>query len=96
MPYAADEWWHIRNNDTSALLAQSNYFMHLVRMPLLFFISGTVSYYMMQRRSALSFIGCVLPACLSRCWWVCLSLVPPQIYMERVSQGFTGNLLGIL
>jgi glucan biosynthesis protein C len=52
MPYAADEWWHIRNHDTSALMAQSNYFMHLVRMPLLFFISGTVSFYMMQRRSA--------------------------------------------
>jgi glucan biosynthesis protein C len=91
MPYAADEWWHIRNHDTSALMAQSNYFMHLVRMPLLFFISGTVSFYMMQRRSAWSFIGLRFTRLLIPLLVGMLVIVPPQIYMERLNQGFTGN-----
>ncbi|MDB5129108.1 acyltransferase family protein [Mucilaginibacter sp.] len=91
MPYAANEWWHIRNHDTSALMSQSNYFMHLVRMPLLFFISGTVSYYMMQRRSALSFIKLRFTRLFIPLLVGMFIIVPPQIYMERVSQGFTGN-----
>lgn len=91
MPYAADEWWHIRNHDTSALMAQSNYFMHLVRMPLLFFISGTVSYYMMQRRSAWRFIGLRFTRLFIPLLVGMLVIVPPQIYMERISHGFTGN-----
>ncbi|MES2417204.1 MAG: histidine kinase [Bacteroidota bacterium] len=57
MPYVAEDGWHIKNALTSNLLMESNLFLHLFRMPLLFFISGTVSYYMMQRRSTLSFIG---------------------------------------
>jgi glucan biosynthesis protein C len=91
MPYAADEWWHIRNHDTSPLMAQSNYFMHLVRMPLLFFISGTVSYYMMQRRSALSFIKLRFTRLFIPLLVGMLVIVPPQIYMERISHGFNGN-----
>jgi glucan biosynthesis protein C len=94
MPYAADEWWHIRNHDTSALMAQSNYFMHLVRMPLLFFISGTVSFYMMQRRSALSFIGLRFTRLFIPLLVGMFIIVPPQIYMERISHGFTGNYWG--
>jgi peptidoglycan/LPS O-acetylase OafA/YrhL len=93
MPYAADEWWHIRNRDTSELMAMSNYCMHLVRMPLLFFISGTVSYYMMQRRSALSFIGLRFTR-LFIPLLVGIFIVVPQIYMERLTQGFRGNYWG--
>jgi glucan biosynthesis protein C len=91
MPYADDEWWHIRNHDTSQLMAMSNYFMHLVRMPLLFFISGTVSYYMMQRRSAWSFIGLRFTRLFIPLLVGMFIIVPPQIYMERLTQGFTGN-----
>lgn len=57
MPYVAEWSWHIKNAETSNLMLEVAFFFHLVRMPLLFFISGTVSYYMMQRRSGWAFMG---------------------------------------
>lgn len=91
MPYAAGETWHIRNKETSDLLTYFIAFLHLFRMPLLFFISGTVSYYMMQHRSALSFIGLRCTRLLIPLLVGMFIIVPPQIYMERLTQGFTGN-----
>ena len=93
MPYAAHLGWHIKNQETSTLLFLSNIGMHLVRMPLLFFISGTVSYYMMQRRSAFSFIGLRFTRLLIPLLAGMLLIVPPQIYMERLTQGYTGTYL---
>ncbi|HZY39849.1 MAG TPA: acyltransferase family protein [Mucilaginibacter sp.] len=93
MPYVAEDWWHIKNRETSNLLMESNYFMHLFRMPLLFFISGTVSYYMMQRRSSLSFIGLRFRRLFIPLLVGMLIIVPPQIYMERLSHGYTGSYL---
>ncbi len=49
MPYTTGDQWHIKNGQTSNLLLEMNYFMHLFRMPLLFFISGTVSYYIIEK-----------------------------------------------
>ncbi|NIJ54450.1 acyltransferase family protein [Dyadobacter arcticus] len=91
MPYVSDEWWHVRNAQTSPLMAMSNYFMHLVRMPLLFFISGTVSYYMMQRRTAVSFIKMRFTRLFIPLLVGMFIIVPPQIYLERITQGFSGN-----
>lgn len=91
MPYAAGEDWHIRDKDTSMLLTYAIGFLHLFRMPLLFFISGTVSYYMMQRKSAWSFIGMRFTRLLIPLLVGIFIVVPPQIYMERLTQGFTGN-----
>ena len=42
MPFVAEDDWHIKNAQTSNLMMESNHFLHLFRMPLLFFISGTV------------------------------------------------------
>lgn len=91
MPYVAEDWWHIKNHETSNLLMESNYFMHLFRMPLLFFISGTVSYFMMQRRSSLSFIGLRFRRLFIPLLVGMFVIVPPQIYMERLNNGFTGS-----
>jgi len=91
MPYVADNWWHIKNHETSNLLMESNYFLHLFRMPLLFFISGTVSYFMMQRRSSLSFIGLRFRRLFIPLMVGMFIIVPPQIYMERLNNGFTGS-----
>lgn len=91
MPYVAEDSWHIKNAQTSNLLMESNYFMHLVRMPLLFFISGTVSYYMMQKRSSWNFIGLRARRLLIPLLFGMLVIVPPQIYIERITQGFHGN-----
>ena len=91
MPYAANLWWHIKDKDSSTLLFLLNIAMHLVRMPLLFFISGTVSYYMMQRRSAISFIGLRVTRLFVPLLVGMLVIVPPQIYLERLTQGYKGN-----
>lgn len=91
MPYVAEDGWHIKNKETSELLLVSNYFLHLFRMPLLFFISGTVSYYMMQRRSSLSFIGLRFRRLLVPLLVGMFLIVPPQIYIERLNSGFSGS-----
>src|ERR1700744_5113184 len=93
MPYAADMDWHIKNRETSNLMMESNMFLHLFRMPLLFFISGTVSYYMMQRRSTLSFIGLRFRRLFIPLLVGMFFIVPPQIYMERLTQGYKGSFL---
>jgi glucans biosynthesis protein C len=91
MPYDAGDWWHIKNKETSNLMMEVVFFMHQVRMPLLFFISGTVSYYMMQSRSGLSFIGIRFRRLFIPLLVGMFIIVPPQIYMERLTQGFKGN-----
>lgn len=91
MPYAAFETWHIRDKESSTLLLYGIAFLHLIRMPLLFFISGTVSYYMMQRRSALNFIKLRFTRLLIPLLVGMFFIVPPQIYMERLNQGYTGS-----
>lgn len=91
MPYVSEIPWHIKNDSTSDLLRESNYFMHLVRMPLLFFISGTVSYYMMQRRSGWSFIKLRFTRLFIPLLVGMFLIVPPQIYFERLTQGYKGS-----
>jgi glucan biosynthesis protein C len=93
MPYAVEMDWHIKNRETSNLLMESNMFMHLFRMPLLFFISGTVSFYMMQRRSTLSFIGLRFRRLFIPLLVGMFIIVPPQIYMERLVHGYKGSFL---
>jgi glucan biosynthesis protein C len=91
MPFVAEDGWHIKNAQTSNLLMESNHFLHLFRMPLLFFISGTVSYYMMQRRSTLSFIGLRFRRLFIPLLVGMFIIVPPQIYMERLAHGYKGS-----
>lgn len=93
MPFVAEDGWHIKNHETSNLMMESNHFLHLFRMPLLFFISGTVSYYMMQRRSTLSFIGLRFRRLFIPLLVGMFIIVPPQIYMERLANGYKGSFL---
>ncbi|MDB5008283.1 MAG: mdoC [Mucilaginibacter sp.] len=91
MPYVSEDSWHIKNHETSNLMMESNLFLHLFRMPLLFFISGTVSYLMMQRRSSLSFIGLRFRRLFIPLLVGMFIIVPPQIYMERLNNGYAGS-----
>lgn len=52
MPFAQDETWHINNPEKSDLFADFNFWLSRFRMPLLFFISGAVSYYMLKNTMA--------------------------------------------
>ncbi len=91
MPFATGETWHIRNAESSNLLDELVVNLHLFRMPLLFFISGTVSYYLLQRRGPRHFIGLRVRRLLIPLLFGMLVVVPPQVYMERLTQGFHGN-----
>jgi glucans biosynthesis protein C len=86
------EWeWHIKNAETSNLLLEFNFWLHSFRMPLLFFISGTVSYFMLQHRTGGGFIGLRFRRLFIPLLFGMLVVVPPQVYMERLTQGFKGN-----
>jgi glucan biosynthesis protein C len=91
MPYVAEDSWHIKNEETSYLMMESNLFLHIFRMPLLLFISGAVSYYMMQRRTTMKFIGLRFRRLFIPLLAGMFIVVPPQIYMERLSQGYVGS-----
>lgn len=93
MPFATELNWHIRNKETSNILLEMNMWLHMFRMPLLFFISGTVSYYMMQRRSAGGFIKLRMTKLFVPLVFGILIIVPPQVYMERLMQGYKGSFL---
>ncbi len=91
MAYVAEWGWHIKNKETSYLLMEFNFFLHQFRMPLLFFISGTVTYFMLQKRSGGSFIGLRFRRLFVPLVMGMLIVVPPQVYMERLTQGFKGG-----
>lgn len=91
MPFAAEEDWHIRNKETSNVLLEFNFWLSRFRMPLLFFISGAVSYYMLRNKTALSFIGLRFRRLFLPLFFGMLLIVPPQVYMERLTQGYTGS-----
>lgn len=93
MPFAAESDWHIRNSETSNLLLEFNFFLSRFRMPLLFFISGAVAYFMLQKRTAGQFIGLRFKRLFIPLLFGMLLIVPVQVYMERLHQGFKGNFL---
>ncbi|PWT72265.1 MAG: acyltransferase [Bacteroidetes bacterium] len=90
-PFVAEWHWHIKNKETSHLLLEFNYWLHRFRMPLLFFISGTVSYFMLQRRSGGGFIGLRFRRLFIPFVFGMFVVVPPQVYLERLNQGYQGN-----
>jgi glucans biosynthesis protein C len=91
MPFAAESDWHIRNKETSNLFLEFNFFLSRFRMPLLFFISGAVAYFMLQKRTAGQFIGLRFKRLFIPLLSGMLLIVPLQVYMERLNQGFKGN-----
>jgi glucan biosynthesis protein C len=92
MPFAGGDW-HIKDKETSSILDEFVSWLHRFRMPLLFFISGTVSYYMLQKRSSGGFIALRFRRLFVPLLLGMLVIVPPQVYMERVNQGFKGNFI---
>jgi glucan biosynthesis protein C len=88
------EWeWHIKNRETSNILLEFNFWLGRFRMPLLFFISGTVSYFMLQKKSGKAFVALRFRRLFIPLLFGMLVIVPPQIYVERLTQGFKGSYL---
>ena len=91
MAFVAEDEWHLKNKETSYLLMEFNFWLSRFRMPLLFFISGTVTYFMLKNRSGSSFIGLRFRRLFVPLLFGMLVIVPPQVYMERLTQGFHGS-----
>ncbi|MCW3466251.1 acyltransferase family protein [Chitinophaga nivalis] len=91
MPYVSEWEWHLKNKETGHVLLEMNDFLHRFRMPLLFFISGMVSYYMLQHRTGGSFLGLRFRRLFIPLLVGILIIVPPQVYMQRLAEGYTGN-----
>lgn len=91
MAYVEEWGWHLKNKETSNLLMEINFWLGRFRMPLLFFISGTVTYFMLKSRTTGSFIGLRFRRLFIPLVFGILVIVPPQVYMERLTQGFKGN-----
>lgn len=91
MPFAIELEWHIRNKETSNILLELVSWLHMFRMPLLFFISGAISYCMLQNRTGAGFIGLRFTRLFIPLLFGMLIIVPPQVYMERLASGYKGN-----
>jgi glucans biosynthesis protein C len=91
MAYVEEWGWHLKNKETSNLLMEVNFWLGRFRMPLLFFISGTVTYFMLKSRTTGAFIGLRFRRLFIPLVFGILVIVPPQVYMERLTQGFKGN-----
>lgn len=94
MMFCAEWGWHIKNNQTSNLVLEFNFWLSRFRMPLLFFISGAGAYWALRKRTAWKFFKerhnrLMVPLLFSM-----LVIVPPQVFFERLFSGeFSGNYL---
>lgn len=91
MVFVAEWDWHIKSEETSNVLLELNYWMASFRMPLLFFVSGFISFILRRRFgwktfTVQRFLRLILPTIL----WTFV-LVAPQIYFERKLEGIDEN-----
>lgn len=87
MPFATDSEWHLKNNETSNLMMECNYFLSKWRMPLLFFISGIGTVFVLNQYSAKQYIRQRIKRLLVPLAFGMLIVVPPQVYFERIFSG---------
>ncbi|KAA0990812.1 acyltransferase family protein [Dyadobacter aurulentus] len=81
--------WHIKNNEQSNLIQVPMYFTGRWRMSLLFMISGAGVYFALGSRSPGSFLRERFVRIFIPLLFGMLVIVPPQIYLERLTQGET-------
>jgi glucans biosynthesis protein C len=79
--------WHIRNEEVIPGLQLPMDLAHRLRMPLLFAIAGAGMWFALQRRSGAAFAGertlrLLVPVIVGM-----LLIVPPQVFIERISDG---------
>jgi glucans biosynthesis protein C len=86
MAFVAEWGWHIKNPDTSNIFQEWMYFMSRWRMALLFFISGAGTWFVLRRASAGEYLWKRVLRLFIPLTFGILVIVPPQIYMERLTQ----------
>lgn len=90
-PFINEDPWHINNPVSSDMLTEFNFWISRFRMPLLFFISGAVTWFMVKRRTVGGFVLLRLRRLFIPLVVGVLVIVPPQVYMERLTQGYSGS-----
>ena len=81
--------WHIKNPQTSHGLTLLWAFLHGWRMPLLFLVSGAGIWYALKSRGPMGFFVERSRRLLVPLVFGVLVIVPPQVYLERLTQGAT-------
>lgn len=87
MPFVAEWGWHIKNAETSSLFLEWMYFLSRWRMALLFLISGVGTWFALGSRGGAGYLRERTKRLLLPLLFGMLVVVPPQIYMERLTQG---------
>ncbi|WP_439883101.1 acyltransferase family protein [Pontibacter sp. MBLB2868] len=83
--------WHVKNNQLSETMEIPMTFLSQWRMSLIFLVSGVGVYYALGYRSARTFAKDRLKRIFVPLLVGMLLVVPPQVYFERLVQGFHGN-----
>src|SRR5688500_12453044 len=81
MPFATESDWHIKNDKTSELFLEFNFFLSRFRMPLLFFISGAVAFFMLKSKTTGQFISLRFERLFVPLLSGMLLVVPVQVYL---------------
>ncbi len=86
--------WHVKNNVINHTMEFPMEWLHLWRLPLLFFISGVGVSFAMKSRTGWQFVGERTKRLLLPLVFGMFVIVPPQIYFERLQSGqFNGSYL---
>jgi surface polysaccharide O-acyltransferase-like enzyme len=83
------EPWHIQNDALSPGLDQFVRFLSLWQMPLLFVVAGAATYFALGTRSSGQYTGERFRRLLIPLIFGVLVLIPPQVYVERISTWVT-------
>jgi hypothetical protein len=84
--------WHIKSAEHSLPMELVMRWLHLWRMPLLFFISGAGTFFALRKRSFGSYAGERVRRLFVPLIFGMLVIVPPQIYIEWLFKGkFDGS-----
>jgi peptidoglycan/LPS O-acetylase OafA/YrhL len=87
MIFTAEWGWHIKNQETSYLWLEFNFWLSQFRMPLLFFISGYGSFLALRNRKPLQYAKERHNRLMIPLVFAMFVVVPPQIYFERIFNG---------
>jgi len=83
------EPWHIQNDALSRGLDQFVRFLSLWQMPLLFLVAGSATFYALGARSRGRYAGERFRRLIIPLIFGMLVLIPPQVYVERISTWVT-------
>ncbi|WP_157262357.1 acyltransferase family protein [Pedobacter sp. PACM 27299] len=90
-PFQPEDPWQVKNAVKSEILGEFSYWLSRFRMPLLLFISGAVSWFMIKGKTIGGFIILRLCRLFIPLLFGMLIIVSSKVYLERVNQGYSGT-----